>query len=512
MKNKIIYLLFLPAALLLWGCEKTNYPGGVISPYFSIFDIQNLHNLAKGGEVTLNTTNMFGSSEIAGVVISDHTEGNMLPGILVIQDARRLGKLRGIAIPLGDAAANYAAGDSLHIKVEGKVVKRVNGQLQLTGVTTEDITKMASNVPIPLNRVTANLILAKPEIYENTLVAIVKGGFDPLPKPGDVMSGNWLVGDGFGDMPMFTEPSAAFAQKPLTVLANYFGVVNVSSGPEGQLMPQLRLRKGEDVQELSAVVEITPIIITGFMSDVKGGDGNYEYIQLMATRDIDFAVTPFSVVVTNNANASEPTGYPRNGWGTGDMRTYKFNLTSGKASKGTFFYVGGTGRRINGANSTSISSSNWIRSFNYTTTDGDGFGRKTGGLFANSGNASGLAVFEGTTVNANTKPIDVIFVATGGSLYTAGPPALGYRITNTDWYDVKNPITIEDQPFYRAGSNTMSMVYNTADLGYWLMLGGEYNPAIGRWTKARVQNNVLLTKESLLEEIEGEGSTKLKQP
>jgi hypothetical protein len=233
-------------------------------------------------------------------------------------------------------------------------------------------------------------------------------------------------------------------------------------------------------------------------------------MQFMATRDINFANTPFSVVVTNNANASTPVGFPVNGWGTGGLRTYKMNLTSGTANKGTFFYVGGTGKTINGASSTSISSANWIRSFNYTTTDGDGFGTKTGGLFANSGNASGLAVFAGTTVTGASTPIDVLFVATGGSLFTTTPTAQGYRIANTDWYDIKNPITLDDQPFYRSGSNTLNMSYTTADLGYFYKMGGEYNVALGRWMKARSQNNVLLTKSSVIDEIEGAGSTIIK--
>jgi hypothetical protein len=80
-----------------------------------------------------------------------------------------------------------------------------------------------------------------------------------------------------------------------------------------------------------------PIIISGFISDVNGGDGNYEYVQCIATRDINFATTPYSMVFTNNANASVPTGYPASGWATGNMRTYKMNLTSGTVTKGSFF-------------------------------------------------------------------------------------------------------------------------------------------------------------------------------
>src|SRR6202012_3076720 len=111
-----------------------------------------------------------------------------------------------------------------------------------------------------------------------------------------------------------------------------------------------------------------------------------------------------------------------NGWATGGgsvangsiaattFRTFKFNLTTGTAAKGTYFYVGGSAKTINGSGSTSIASSNWIRAFNYTTTDGDGFGIRNSGFFANSGNAFGMAVFNTTAVTKDTQPIDVMFV------------------------------------------------------------------------------------------------------
>jgi hypothetical protein len=158
-----------------------------------------------------------------------------------------------------------------------------------------------------------------------------------------------------------------------------------------------------------------------------------------------------------------------------------------------------------------MATSNWIKAFNYSTTAGDGFGTATSGLFANSGNASGVAVFAGTTVTVDTKPIDVLFVGTSGSLYLAGPPEKGYRIANTDWYDVKNPITLQDQPFYRKGSNTLALSYVTSDAGIFNKMGGEYNVTLGRWMKARTQTMVDLSKTSTVSEIEGAGSTKLLQ-
>jgi hypothetical protein len=503
MKKSIMRIICLYVALLfLWGCKKDTYPGGVIAPYVAIFDIRNLY---KGSDVVLTKDNMLGSHSLSVMVVSDHSGGNLPAGLLVVQDSRRLSLLRGLSIPLGDEAANYVPGDSLIIHVEGKVLKKVDGILELTGIKKEDITKVSSGNTIPINKVTTNLIIANPDAYESTLAVIVKGGFDPLPTPTDLLSGEKTLNDGFGDINLHTEATATFAQHQMPVSANFYGITFNINGT-----PQFRVRRDSDLMVLSSTIEIAPVVITGFISDVKGGDGNYEYIQMMATKDIDFAATPYAVVVTNNANASTPTGYPAKGWATGSMRTFKLNLYTGKAAKGTFFYVGGDTKMINGSLSTSMSSSNWIRTLNYVNNNGDGFGNKTSGLMANSGNAFGMAVFQDSVVTVDSRPVDVIFIATGGSLYTEGPPAKGYRITNTDFYDVVNPVNLEQQPFYRAGSNTISLAYNTADLGYFIMLGGTYNPTLGKWMKARSQTNVLLTKTSAITEIEGEGSTTLK--
>jgi len=495
------FILFLSA-----GCKKDNYPGGQISPYIAILDIRDLY---KGEDVSLTTEKMFGSSKITGVVVSDHSGKNLPAGLLVLQDRRRLSELRGISLNIGTSAADFSPGDSIIVDVQGGVLKRVDGILEITGLRKENITKVSSGNVIPVNRVTSSAILANPDKYESTLVVIVKGGFNPLPSPSDILSGDKVLNDGFGNLTLHTESTSSFSNKTLSFLANYYGIIFNTATADKQLVPQIRLRTQDDVVVLSSTVNITPIVLTGFISDVAGGDGNYEYLQFMATQDINFATTPYSVVVTNNAGGSTPTGFPVNGWATGGMRTYKMHLTTGTVAKGSFFYVGGGAKLINGASSTNISNANWIRSFNYTTTDGDGFGTKTGGLLANSGNASGIAVFQGTNVNALSVPIDVIFVAAGGSLYTATPTPQGYRIANTDWYDIKNPVTLVDQPFYRSGSNTLNMSYTAADLGYFYKLGGEYNATLGRWTKARSQTNVLLTKQSALAEIETGGVTTL---
>ncbi|MFC5284420.1 DUF5689 domain-containing protein [Pedobacter alpinus] len=507
MKKFILYALFLfSAAVTFTGCDESNYPGGTISPYIPIYDLRNIY---KGTDVNLSIDNMFGSNQVTGVVVSDHSGNNLPSGLLVIQDRRRLNQLRGISITIGAEAANYIPGDSVNVKIDGGILKRVDGLLQVTNIPASAVTKVGSGKNIPPNRVPSSYILADPNRYESTLVAIVKGGFDPLPQPTDVLSGEKTLNDGFENITLKTDANATFANKNnLPVLGNFFGIV-FNTLVNNEIVPQVRLRTESDIIYLSSTIEISPIIISGFMADPVGGDGNYEYMQFLATRDINFAVTPFSVVVTNNAGASLPTGFPSRGWATGSLatsgaaRTYQYNLTSGFVAKGTFFYVGGSTKLINGAGSPNISAANWITAINYTTIDGaNGNGRRTTNVIGNSGNASGIAVFEGTNVNVNTKPVDVIFIGSGGSLFTAGPPPVGYRIANTDFYDIVNPITLESQPFYRNGSNTLNFNYLPSNLGYFNKLGGIYNADLGRWVKARTQTGVLLTSTSTLTELE----------
>ncbi|WP_256001874.1 MULTISPECIES: DUF5689 domain-containing protein [Pedobacter] len=508
--KNISYLVLFICILGCTGCKYNDgYDGGMVSSYISNFDLRKVY---KGSDVTLTTANLLGATSIRGVVVSDHSGNNMPAGLLAVQNTRPVGaidSLRGISIALGPDAATYVPGDSVHVRIEGGVLTRKDGILQITGLPASNVNKVASDRFIPVNRVPSSAILARPNDYESTLVAIVKAGFDPIAGEGDTYSGDKTINDGFDNFTLYTAPTATFANRNgLNFNANYYGIVFNTVDANGKLKPQHRIRTLNDIQPLSSTPDIAAIIISGFMADLEGGDGNYEYMQFLATRDINFSVTPYSVVVTNNAGASNPGGFPSLGWATGSLatsgnaRTYKFNLTSGTVAKGQYFYVGGSAKLINGPNSTSISSAKWIRSFNYSTTNGDGFGLKTSGLFANSGNASGFAVFEGTDVDVNKAPIDVVFIGAGGSLFNGS--TVGYRIANTDFYDKIDPITLKPQPFYRSGGNTLSFNYTLpADQGFWNMLGGVYNETLGKWVKARTQNNIDLSKTSTLRDIEG---------
>jgi hypothetical protein len=500
MKKSYLYITCLLAAGFFAGCKKEgNYPGGTLSQYIALFDIRDIY---KGEDVTLTKENMFGADKIAGVVTSDHSGNNIPAGLLVLQDSRRLGQLRGIAIPLGADAANYVPGDSLIISVEGAALKKVNGILQLTGISTGKINKVASGRPLSPLIVKANLVLQIPSAYESVFITVAKAGFDLTLPPGSTYAGDRIINDGFGNLTLHTEPAASWANKTLPFSSNFSGLV--FNGANGQ--PSLWPRKESDIVILSATApKIAPIVITGFLTDPAGNDGNYEYIQLLATKNIDFSITPFSVVTTNNAGANTPTGFPVNGWATADLRTYKFNLTSGTVNAGQFFYVGAN-KNIWGAGSTDISSAKWFGKM-YGTIAGDGFGTATTNLLANSGNGAGIAVFDKTAVDASIIPVDVIFYGGGGNLFAA--PSSGYRIANTDYYDEKNPTTLVDQPYFTQGSNTGKFAFPVVIAnvgGRFANLGGRYNKTSGRWTSARALTNVVLTATSQLAEIETGGT------
>src|SRR5687768_16981650 len=85
------------------------------------------------------------------------------------------------------------------------------------------------------------------------------------------------------------------------------------------------------------------IVISGWLTNVNGDDSPYEYAQFVATRDIDFASTPFTIV-WNDVGVVGSTGTASfsDGWSGGSRLSYAFELTTGSIAQGEVFYVGGS--------------------------------------------------------------------------------------------------------------------------------------------------------------------------
>jgi hypothetical protein len=497
-------------AVAINSCNRETYEdyfGATPNDIVSILDVRPLY---KEGDVILSKDNLYGGSKIAAVVVSDHTENNLPEGLLVVQDNRRLSTLRGISIELGAAAAKYHPGDSLLIEIAGGTLTRKNGILTITGLSEANITSQGKGF-LSVNAVTVAQLQAKPENYESTLCLVNKASFNPTLQPGESIGGSKPINDGFGDLVLYTGMGTSYANNTPFALAAYVGIP--FSTAEGSLV--FKTRNADDIINMGSSAQ--DLLITGFQSDPKGGDGGNEYVQMLATKDIDFAVTPYSIVFCANAGTASSATPLDAGWATGGPRTIKWNINSRSVKKGGFFYFGFQGKKISGSGGayTFPATTNYYQK-TYTSSTGavnagDGglvrpstFGNS--GPWPNNGNTCGVAIFKGTTVNETSVPVDVLFVATGGgaAIYdNTKNPILGYRICNNDWYSMYS-VGIDQTTYkpkivpylhYRSAVNTTSMPYAALDkypavppdASLYSMMGGVYNIKLGRWTTARKQ-------------------------
>jgi hypothetical protein len=508
MKKTLIYIMLFFTATCFSGCEEPNEAEGKPSPIINVDNVRRLH---KGEDIKLDDVNLQGATKIVGLVISDYQNGNLPEGMLVLQSAR-IARIRGINLNIGAAAATYLPGDSIVVNISGATLSKVNGSLQINGLSNESIEKVSSGHTPAIQTVSVDILNRNPGFFESTLLRIYGCTFNRV--FGEDYAGDKTFHDGGATtLELHTEVTASFASENLPKRANTTGIVflrNAGETENAQVWPRSiseMVSTGVDVDP-NIPLGKTPIVISGFLTDPTGTDGNYEYVQFMATQDIDFEMTPFSMVTCNNAGATG-TNHPTDGWASGLTKTYKINLTSGTVAKGNYFYVGGI-KKIWGANSTDISSANWVASVLYVDTDGADFGSKTGGLLANSGNPAGIALFLGTTVTEASVPIDVIFYGgTGGDIYSAGPPPKGYRITDTDRYLKKHATTGADQPFFRNGTNTFIFSGFPATSNF-AKLGGVYNATTEKWTTVRAMTSTPIGSTSTVSVLEtGTGNTKL---
>ncbi|SHE64439.1 hypothetical protein SAMN05444274_1022 [Mariniphaga anaerophila] len=241
------------------------------------------------------------------------------------------------------------------------------------------------------------------------------------------------------------------------------------------------------------------IVITGFVHDPRGSDspkagavsgdglvhpGQYEYVQLMALKDISFAENNYSIIFTNTTT---PTEY---GWAAGlydetSKKVYQINLTTGSVKKGQYFYVGGSARAICSYYQLTLSpqlSADVFWGIDYAAQaggNGNGAMKNGSGLMGNGTGKSqssvtksapdGIAVFKGTNVDENTVPMDAVFYGTSVT-YQA------YQMPNNDIYSRTNSDTGEEQALFGEGSNTYLFPVGAQDLGTFIKLGGKVTP------------------------------------
>ncbi|WP_431295274.1 hypothetical protein [Pedobacter sp. P26] len=87
---------------------------------------------------------------------------------------------------------------------------------------------MASGRIIKLQAANTSAILANPDRYESTLVAINNAVYDPEPAGDVIYSGDKILNDGFGLATLRTSANATFANTAVQPSGNFTGVVYVT--------------------------------------------------------------------------------------------------------------------------------------------------------------------------------------------------------------------------------------------------------------------------------------------
>ncbi|MBK8926649.1 MAG: choice-of-anchor I family protein [Crocinitomicaceae bacterium] len=168
------------------------------------------------------------------------------------------------------------------------------------------------------------------------------------------------------------------------------------------------------------------LLISEFLQNPAGTDSPFEYIEFLAVDNIDFSVTPYTVIVCNNGTATT------DGWIEGLAITYAFEITSGTVSVGDVVYVGGTSMTPTGLQ---------LRVIDTGVSGGDGGigNANASGVLGNGGASSdGIAVFNLpiSSITNSTVPVDAVFYGSGpdhgAAVVSAG--ADGYQLPNNDLY------------------------------------------------------------------------------
>lgn len=200
------------------------------------------------------------------------------------------------------------------------------------------------------------------------------------------------------------------------------------------------------------------LVISEIFTNPSGADSPFEYVGLIATRDIDFSKMAHSVVFTDTTGSPGP-----NGWVNGGIYSYGFNIASGTVSRGQVVYVGGSSMVLTGTQ---------LRVINTATTEGNGFGApRHVRVLGNGGkHADGVAIFDAdiNLVTASTAPVDaVLFGSRVGKAAEAN-----YMLPVNDHY---------------AGGIADANSFIAPDPGTndVLRATGTFDPALGEWTVGR---------------------------
>ena len=236
----------------------------------------------------------------------------------------------------------------------------------------------------------------------------------------------------------------------------------------------------------TAIVTNAGLLISELHSDPSGNDSPFEWVELIATKDITFSTTPFTVVFANNGSATAK------GWMQGGSAalppansTYAFLIDSGSVTKGEVVYVGGSLMTPAGKK---------LRIKNTSTENGDGgigLANLLTGVLGNGGGISdGIAVFNKpvSQLDSNSVPVDAILFGSGIGAAALADTSKGFVLPNNDRY---------------SGGHINSSSFIAPDIlgKYSLEATGNYNSSTGLFTTPRTWSSTTSAAVSSVSKI-----------
>lgn len=233
------YIFLIAIVTLGISCSDDNKLGGA-TPISDFITIDEVREVYKGKDITLNSSVFQGPYKTTGVVISNPEGRNIEDNHLILQatDGFSMGNMNrsiGIQISLPSATENtYKMGDSLVIDLTNTKLKKENGDLILEA-SKSNIVKIKSDCKVIPSSVSINELYSNIDKYNCRLVQILCEIY-PLPPFGEGLEGDKPMpvydaeGSITGNLYLHTLSSATFADKNVMPASDVIGIAKLKDG------------------------------------------------------------------------------------------------------------------------------------------------------------------------------------------------------------------------------------------------------------------------------------------
>lgn len=242
MKKIYLYfsLLLTMVALLMSSCEKEMEFALPAQHFISIGELREMY---QGESLTLTGKDKGGDLFIGGVVISNPDLKNNPEGKIILQNYAN-GQLRGIALAMEEHLNRYKEGDSIIAKVEGCVLERVDGILQVSGLTVLEVGRISAGNEQKIHLSTDNFgsVLADRDTYESTLVRLLSADVLDVERGQTFGDKDVELSDGSSTIFIKTKKTANLAAAEVPIEGNFTGIMLYTDSQE----PYLSLRSSAD--------------------------------------------------------------------------------------------------------------------------------------------------------------------------------------------------------------------------------------------------------------------------